>query len=148
MGHPLSDDQRRTLTSVLDELIPPSADGRLPGAGALGLADYVEQVVQATPELAGMIAEGLATLDDTARSRAGRAFADLAQPEKVALLHEQPFVFPLMFHVFTGYYKEPRVVAALGLEPRAPHPKGHEMAPVELGLLDTVRRRAPFHRAC
>jgi len=38
----LSPEQEQTLACVLDELIPPSADGRLPGAGRLGLAAAVE----------------------------------------------------------------------------------------------------------
>src|SRR5262245_40896031 len=118
----LSDDQRRTLASVLDEIIPPRPDGRLSGAGSLGIGEYVEQVMRPTPELGGMIAEGLTSLDAVARERMGHRFADLAPTDKVALLNEQPFMFPLMLHVFIGYYKDGRVMTALGLEPRAPHP--------------------------
>ena len=40
-----------------------------------------------------------------------------------------------------------RVVAALGLEPRPPHPKGYEMGTDDLTLLDPVRRRGPRYRA-
>ena len=36
-----SPDQQRGLAAVLDEIIPPSGDGTLPGAGALGLAAWV-----------------------------------------------------------------------------------------------------------
>src|SRR5262245_52759609 len=132
----LSTDQRRTLASVLDEIIPPRPDGRLPGAGSLGIGEYVEQVMRATPDLRGMLAEGLTSLDAAARERMGHAFTDLAPADKVTLLNEQPFMFPLMLHVFIGYYKDARVMVALGLEPRAPHPHGHAMAPVDLGLLD------------
>ena len=34
-----SEDERRALSSVLDEIIPPSNDGRFPGAGELGLGN-------------------------------------------------------------------------------------------------------------
>ena len=142
----LSDDQRRTLASVLDEVIPPRADGRLPGAGTLGLAATVEAVLQATPDLAGMIADGLTSLDETARARMGRAFVELGVADKVALLNEQPFMLPLTFHVYVAYYQDPRVVTVLGLEARAPHPQGYAVAPSDLSLLDAVRRRPPFHR--
>ena len=42
----------RTLAAVLDEIVPPSDDGRLPGAGALGLADGRRCGARRTPELA------------------------------------------------------------------------------------------------
>ena len=144
----LSDDQRRTLASVLDEVIPPRADGRLPGAGALGLAATVEGVLRATPDLGSMIAEGLTSLDDAARARMGRAFVDVGAADKVALLNEQPFMLPLTLQVYVAYYQDPRVVTVLGLEARAPHPHGHAVAPSDLSLLDPVRGRPPLHRPC
>jgi len=48
-NHPgFSADEQRVLASVLDEIIPPSSDGRLPGAGELGLVSYIEQALQKT----------------------------------------------------------------------------------------------------
>ena len=143
-----SADHQRTLASVLDELIPPSADGRLPGAGQLGLAGYVIEALQKTPELAAMVAQGLSDLDDQARRRNVPGFAALAQADKVQLLTEWGFVLPLMVHVCAGYYQHARVVEALGLEVRAPHPKGYEMEPNDLSLLDGVRRRPKLYRQC
>ena len=143
-----STDHQRTLASVLDELIPPSADGRLPGAGQLGLAGYVIEALQKTPELAAMVAQGLSDLDDQARRRNVPGFAALAQADKVQLLTEWGFVLPLMVHVCAGYYQHARVVEGLGLEVRAPHPKGYEMEPNDLSLLDGVRRRPKLYREC
>ena len=40
---------RAALAAALDLLIPPSADGRLPGAGELGLARYVEELLATMP---------------------------------------------------------------------------------------------------
>jgi hypothetical protein len=143
-----SEDQKCVLTSVLDEIIPPSADGRLPGAGQLGLAGHVVAAMQKTPELAAMVAQGLSDLDDQARGRNASSFAALAPETKVQLLNEWGFVLPLTLHTFTGYYQHPRVVEALGLEARAPHPKGYHMEPNDLSLLDSVRRRPKLYREC
>ena len=33
--------QRQILDTIMDELIPPSDDGIIPGAGALGVADFL-----------------------------------------------------------------------------------------------------------
>ena len=52
----------------------------------------------------------------------------------------------LTFVAYVGYYQHPRVVAALGLEHRPPHPKGHEMEASDLTLLDPVRRRGKLYR--
>ncbi len=141
-------DERRTLTSVLDEIIPCSSDGTLPGAGALGVATYIDHALQKAPELRPMLTEGLAELEATARQRYGRSFPDLAKPEKVALLNEQTFMLLLTLHTYAGYYQQPQVVEALGLEARAPHPKGYEMAANDLTLLEHVRRRPRRYRQC
>ena len=45
------------------------------------------------------------------------------------------------------YYRDDRVLAALGMEARAPFPQGYEVAAGDWELLDTVKRRPPFYRA-
>lgn len=44
------------------------------------------------------------------------------------------------------YYRDDRVLHSLGLEPRPPFPKGHELEQGDWSLLDPVRKRAPFWR--
>jgi hypothetical protein len=141
-----SGEARRILTSVLDEVIPPSADGRIPGAGQIGVADYLDRALGAMPGLKSMIADGMSELDAQARARHGRGFTELAKHEKVQLLGEQGFMMPLTLHTYVGYYQNDRVVEALGLEARAPHPKGYEMEPDDFSLLDPVRRRSKLYR--
>jgi hypothetical protein len=143
-----SNDEASTLASVLDELIPASADGKLPAAGELGLTSHIDQALQKTAELRTMIVQGLADLDNLARSRHGQRFAELSKQQKVALLNEQGFIFPLLLHTYVGYYQNERVVSALGLESRPPHPKGYEMEANDLTLLDAVRRRPKLYRDC
>ena len=117
------------LARVLDEIIPPSDDGRLPGAGELGVAGYVEQALRSMPELRAMIVQGLTDLDALARSRHAQRFASLSRSDKLQLLNEQAFVLPLTSTPTSGTTRHPRVVEALGLEPRPPHPQGYEMEP-------------------
>jgi Gluconate 2-dehydrogenase subunit 3 len=148
---PFSEDQQRALAHVLDEIIPASPDGRLPGAGQLGLAGYIEGALRNTPALLEMIVEGLSALDDLARRRQGRGFSALPRSDRVELIGElasTEHAFPplLILHAYTGYYQHARVLAALGLEPRPPHPKGFEMVPDDLTLLDPVRQRPRFYR--
>jgi len=139
---------RRALASVLDEIVPPSSDGRLPGAGELGLVNYVEEALRNTPDLKAMIAQGLTDLDTLARAKHAPDFASLHRDAKLQLLNQQPFMLPLTLHTYTGYYQNARVVAALGLEARPPHPQGYHMEPNDLSLLDAVRRMPKLYREC
>ena len=143
-----SENELHVLTSVLDEIIPPSADHRLPGAGQLGLARFIDAALQKTPDLRSMIAQGLADLDVLAHDRKAMPFAALARDDKVQLLNEQGFVLPLAFQTYIAYYQQPQVTAALGLDARPPHPQGYQMPPNDLSLLDVVRRRPKGYREC
>jgi hypothetical protein len=44
------------------------------------------------------------------------------------------------------YYRDDRVVRSLGLEPRAPFPKGHTLEQGDWSLLDPVRARPKMWR--
>lgn len=141
--------QLATLSCVLDELVPPSSDGRMPGAGALGIGPGVAQMLGRTPGAVAALGDALSALE----SRSVRAFTALAKPERLAALSDfaatRPgFVEGLLFPTYASYYSEPRVLAALGLEPRPPHPQGYSLEPGDLSLLDAVRRRGKIHRAC
>lgn len=143
-----SDAQRRILSLVLDGIIPPSGDGRLPGAGEAGVVDYVDRVLGRMKDLREMVTQGLVDLDEAARARHGKGFTELSVADRAALLSEQGFVFPLTLHTYAGYYQTPRIVEALGMEARAPHPGGYTMAPDDLSLLDVVKRRPKMFREC
>jgi hypothetical protein len=143
-----SDDETRVLSLVLDEIIPPSPERGLPGAGEAGVVAYVERVLRTLPDLRSLVTQGLADLDALARSRHGRRFTALPRADRQVLLADQSFVFPLTLHTFVGYYQTARVAEALGLEPRPPHPKGYDMEPNDLTLLDSVRRRPKLFREC
>ena len=94
-----------------------------------------------------MIVEGLVALDAAARAEDAREFAALPADARLAALQQQGFVLPLTFQAVMGYYQHPRVVEALGLEARAPHPQGYEMAPGDLSLVDAVRGRPKLYRS-
>lgn len=152
----LSPEQRRALAAVLDLIVPPSADGRMPGAGELGIGDLLEENQRERPELRPGLEEGLALLDELAAGASGAAkaaprFVDLEAPERRrvldAVVERLPaFLGPLVFQGYLGYYRHPRVLEALGLEARPPHPRGYEVPPTDFSILDPVRRRAPFYR--
>jgi hypothetical protein len=151
IGSGFSQDEERALASVLDEIIPPSSDGRLPGAGELGLAGYIGQVAKQAPEQRDVIVRGLAAIDGLAGSRGSRGFAALANEDRLEVLNEaaakEPAFLPgLIFHVYAGYYQNDRIVEALGIETWPPHPDGYTLEPDDPALVDAVRQRGETNR--
>lgn len=143
--------QQRTLTALLDELVPARPEVELPGAGGLQLDDAVARAAAENPALASVLADTLAQLAEMATQRGGSSFAELEPEDRRAALGDLAARAPghlpaLCFLTFAAYYQEPRVLAALGHPARPPYPLGYEVAPTDFSLLDTVRRRAPFYR--
>ena len=141
-----SADQKRILACVLDQLIPADPQRRLPAAGEVGVADYIETTLHGLPDLWSLIVQGLADLEAAARQRFACSFEALGRDEKHSLLQEQGFVFPLTFHTYIGYYQHSTVASALGMRTGAPHPQGYDMRKDDLSLLDVVRRRPRLYR--
>ena len=48
--------------------------------------------------------------------------------------------------VLQCYYRDDRVMISLGMEPRAPFPKGHDLPQGDWALLDPVRKRGKIWR--
>jgi len=48
--------------------------------------------------------------------------------------------------VLQCYYRDDRVMISLGMEPRAPFPKGHDLPQGDWALLDSVRKRGKIWR--
>ncbi len=131
----------RLLNAVLDTLIPPSQDGRMPGAGSLGLADSIREQTSAANDV---VAAGLTALEAS-------GFVELDLPAREAMLRgleeTQPgFVTTLYVPTCTTYYQHPEALAGLGLEPGPPFPRGYELELGNLEALDRVRARRKIYR--
>jgi len=138
-----SADEERLLVGLLDAIVPASADGRLPGAGQLDLVEHIARTVRETPMLRPVVEYGMSALSELA---AKRADGDVRAVLEEFAAGDQFFMPAFLFLVYSTYYQNPRVLEALGLEARPPHPKGHEMEPIDLTLLDPVRRRDGMFR--
>lgn len=143
----LSTEMEAIFSAVLDTIVPPSADGRFPGAGQLGLAEPLAASAELLPLLAG----GLTSVDEAARARGADGFVALAVGERREVLEaasaRAPGFLPLLVaHTFLAYYQAPRVFEALGLDARPPFPRGYPVAPTDFAILDPVRRLEPIYR--
>jgi hypothetical protein len=149
----LTSEQAHALACVLDTLIPPSEDGSLPGAGEVGMVSAIEEAMAAEASLEPAVRLGLSAFEGLVSAIGLDAFAALPLAERSEMLNSlgesQPaFVAGLIFPLYSAYYQQPRVLVALGMEGRPPHPKGYEMEPANTSLLDAVRKRKPMYREC
>ena len=141
---------RRSLRCMLDDIIPASGDGRLPGAGAILSASDPGDAAQDRLGLA-TLQRGLAALDSRAHSLTSHLFADGSTEERLQLLHqfagEEPALFQdLVRYIYGRYYQHPAVVEALGLDSAPPYPTGYRVEAFDLALLDGPRAREKFYR--
>lgn len=145
---PLTDTQRATLDIVLDLIVPPTPDGRMPGAAQVGVPEWL--MTQATDALPALRNE-LDRLDALSHARSGSAFASLDSRGRQALVDEQraldpAFLSRLALETVTCYYQHDRVLTGLGQELRAPYPKGYQVLSGDLALLQPVRQRGKIYR--
>jgi len=144
-----SAEHEQVMAALIDAILPASNDGRLPGAAALDLVSHIERSVRQNPMLRPVVEYGLSAIAEIVAKRNPAGVTGLPATEWAAALREftatdQFFLPAFLFLVYGGYYQHARVVTALGLEPRAPHPKGYAMEGDDWSsLLDPVRRRKP-----
>ena len=139
--------QRELLDAVLDRIIPPQESR--PGAGSLGIGDFVEGVAVGEPGLTRMFVQGLSAIEIAAAERGAGGFASLPDAAKDDTLRavEQAnadFFDQLVLQVYNGYYTNLTVFETIGYNtPSTPEP-GVKLALLDETLLEAQRQRPPF----
>jgi hypothetical protein len=143
-GAELTPEEVRDLRRLAGFMVPASAAHGLPGAN-----DEVifGDIVRSLGRDRDAVREALSQL----REIAGRDFAGVDEVEAEAaamtlLGRGGPVVMALGRAVLQCYYRDDRVMRALGREPRPPFPKGHLLEPGDWLLLDAVRGRPRMWR--
>ncbi|HTG20694.1 MAG TPA: hypothetical protein VK681_11665 [Reyranella sp.] len=141
----LSATEIRDLGDIAGTMIPESAAFGVPGADDPAiLADIVKSVGRDLP----LLRQALAAI----AAKSAGAFAGLDRDAREALINDYAAsggaaaTATLGRVIVSAYYRDDRVLLALGLEARAPFPKGHTLEQGDWSLLDAVRKRAPFWR--
>jgi hypothetical protein len=135
----LSDDQRRALRSLAEMMIPASTEFGVPSAADDAIfADILRSFGRDEHHVMTVLREleGFADLDPSARQ------AKVAQLRE----HLSDSLKGLSSVVLQCYYRDDRVMRSLGMEPRPPFPKGHEVEQGDWSLLDPVRKRPTLYR--
>lgn len=139
--------QRTLLDAILDELVPPSNDGTIPGAGALGVADFLPTADAYAPNPVETTQAVMMALGDS--------FVEMTRPEKVAALHlietQQPDAFATLVRLtYMGYYSRPDTRPLFGVGAHPVHPQGYPVPREDEALMDElttpVRARGKVYR--
>jgi hypothetical protein len=140
----LSPAETRDLHRVAGMMIPASEEYGVPGADdPVIFTDIVRSLGRDAADVRAALAE-LAALGDG-------AFADLdadgAEAVASAFRASGSTTVAMLGRVILQcYYRDDRVLHALGMEPRPPFPKGHVVEQGDWSLLDPVRNRPPSWR--
>ena len=122
----------------------------MPGAGQAATADYLDGIAGQSPRLARLFTAGLRSIE-LAAARRGSSFLDMTGDQQDEILRDieennSAFFETLLMHTYNGYYSNPNVVDALGLEPRPPQPRGHEVEFGDFSSLAAVQARGTAYR--
>ena len=144
----LSEEERRCLQILVGMMIPPSAEYGVPGADD---AEILADILLTAREYMPVLKQSLRSLNELSVSRHGKDLSALEAEERSALVDEFkpsqiPFIRMLVSITAQCYYRDDRVVMALGMEARAPHPDGFEVEDGDWSLLEPVRQRGKFYR--
>jgi hypothetical protein len=136
----LSVQEIEKLTALLSVLVPPSANGKMPGAGEFDLMAYlVEQGVDALPLIKP-------TLDYFDSKFLASSFDERHQSVVDFSTAESALFEALLFHTYAMYYQDDRVMAGIGLVGGAPFPRGNDSVSGDLSLLDRVVEKTKGYR--
>jgi len=144
MSAALTSTQQNDLRTVASMIIPASDEHKVPGADDPAIqADIIatlgrdsELVRQALDHLARLAGRPLAELDAAKRDAVAKEFRATGGAAAATLTRV----------VLQCYYRDDRVLRSLGLELRAPFPKGYALEQGDWSLLDPVKARPSMLR--
>ncbi len=140
----LSAAELSVLGEIAGTMIPASAEHGVPGADDPAiLADVARSLDRDLP----LVRTALAAI----AAKAGGALGALDRARREALVNDYwagggAPAATLGRLILAAYYRDDRVLLALGHEARAPFPKGYLLEQGDWSLLDPVRDRPPFWR--
>jgi hypothetical protein len=139
-------DDTEFIDALLNVVIPPSVETHLPGAGTLGLAPAVIAALRADQVLGPIVAAGAEALRAVALSEDPQGLSAMTPQRATELLTAQLSAHPVLIlglvrHLYPVYYQQPKVLEAIGIQPRPPFPGGYDVEPTDPELLEKLQAR-------
>ncbi|WP_151446866.1 hypothetical protein [Lacisediminimonas profundi] len=140
----LSDTQRRSLRALVALMIPASAEYQVPGADDQAIFG---DIVSSLGRDAGAVRQVLKHLEEMSAG----PFADLPASQQEALAQQMRDDHPALASALVAvttrcYYRDDRIMQALGMQPRPPFPQGFDVEQGDWSLLEPVRARRKIYR--
>ena len=134
------------MQDFLDLVIPPSEDGKMPGAGSLGLASDLADGIAADKRLGPLVEAGLQAVQGAAAERDPAGFSELSPEARLEVVESQLVAHPALMngitsHLYLAYYQHPKVLEGIGEPPRPPFPEGFQVEETDPKLLEKLRGR-------
>ena len=151
-----SDSQSLLMTAMLNRIIP--EDDKYPGAGDLGLVDYIDKVMfdpiylaRHDLNLRRLFAEGMKFTEINAVNAYDKEFVSLDTEQQTNVLRKVEEEFPLFFealvnYTYNGYYTDYRVLEICGAPTRPPQPLGHSLPASDFSSTEQVKARGPIYK--
>jgi len=142
----LNEELGRTLIALLNLIIPPSEDGKMPSAADVGFFAYMH-----SENIVPWIREGLLSIVEESYTKYGQEFSVLSASEQTQLIDRlrrilSRFFSRLTTQVMQCYYQHDHVLEAIGLGARPPFPQGYRVEEGDLTLLESVYERGKLYR--
>ncbi|MBT4987020.1 MAG: hypothetical protein HOM87_04365 [Proteobacteria bacterium] len=142
----LNDEQERTLMALLNLIIPPSEDGRMPGAVDVNFLTHLNK-----EGLFPCTNEELLLINKVSHEVYNHDFSELVELKQKQLIDKLPhklskFLTWLTSQVIYCYYQDDEVLRAIGLGARPLFPEGHFLKEGDLALLEPVYERGKFYK--
>jgi hypothetical protein len=140
-------DDQAFMNALFDLVIPPSASGELPGAGALGLSPGVASALQADPLLGPLIEAGVQAVREVALSQHPEGLPGMTPEAGTKVVESQLasshplLIMGLARYLYPAYYQHPQILEGIGEAPRPPFPEGFDVEATDAGLLKKLQAR-------
>jgi len=143
---PTALNDREFMDALLNLVIPPSASGNLPGAGALGLSPAVATALQADPLLGPLVEAGVQAVREAALSQHPEGLPGMTPEAGTKLVETQLsahpfFMMGMLRYLYPAYYQHPQVLTGIGEVPRPPFPEGFDVEATDARLLEKLQAR-------
>lgn len=130
------------MQTFLDLLIPPSDDGKLPGAGSLGLSSDLAEALEANDA----VVSGLQAVQEAALEQEPAGLSGLPPAAQSELVESQLGAHPALMagithQLYLAYYQHPTVLQGLGQPPRPPFPEGYTVEETDPRLIEVLEER-------
>lgn len=131
--HPLSQDEQALLLSLCRLIVPADEGYRVPGADDELIFTDILQSVKTNLEAIRVSINCASELE-------------IPVEQATPMLEGRVELAPLVSIVMQCYYRDDRVMESLGMEARAPFPKGYEVPEGDWSMLEAVQARGKIWR--